>query len=358
MELLKVVKYPELSYRKFCTQKLNPLKEKENRSFVGLPLHKAKQVDHSLLSRFRSGMSFSQTLNLVLYFIVLMEETGLVLSPVAFLDSTELASVCSPYPLCSVEVGSQKVRVYNNLDVDCGARRQKRDKSPFVVGHRVHSLIALDPVHGRGIPLVSLVAPANHHDSNFLRPLLVIAHAMGLSVDVVVSDGAYEEPRELEDIRKETGSRVITPPNTKVKMPEWVDEDGDVYCHNYCDTPMRYVGRTELGHEYQCDTACCPFLSGCPMTREIPLDAGYFNQIPSTIARAYGCYDFRKNGERAFNLLKHVEGVEPLRVKKQPPTQAVVTFAMIVQLIRNYRRMNEKTTLERIEAKQLSLFAA
>ena len=40
IELLKVVKYPELSYRKFCTQKLNPLKEKENRSFVGLPLHR------------------------------------------------------------------------------------------------------------------------------------------------------------------------------------------------------------------------------------------------------------------------------------------------------------------------------
>ena len=106
MELLKVVKYPELSYRKFCTQKLNPLKEKENRSFVGLPLHKVQRVDHSVLSRFRSGLNFSQTVNLMLYFIVLMEEEGLILSPVAFLDSTELASVCSPYPLCSVEVGA------------------------------------------------------------------------------------------------------------------------------------------------------------------------------------------------------------------------------------------------------------
>lgn len=38
-ELLKAIKYPEISYRKFCTEKYFGLERKQNRVFMGLPLN-------------------------------------------------------------------------------------------------------------------------------------------------------------------------------------------------------------------------------------------------------------------------------------------------------------------------------
>ena len=38
-ELLKAIKYPEISYRKYCTEEYFGLDRKENREFIGLPLH-------------------------------------------------------------------------------------------------------------------------------------------------------------------------------------------------------------------------------------------------------------------------------------------------------------------------------
>jgi len=50
-ELLKSLKYPELSYRKYCPTQLNNLAQKENRAFVGLPLHKKVSISHSPVPR-------------------------------------------------------------------------------------------------------------------------------------------------------------------------------------------------------------------------------------------------------------------------------------------------------------------
>lgn len=48
-------------------------------------------------------------------------------------DSTELANYCK-IPLASIEINGKKIRIYNDIDCDCGARRNKRDKSRYVVG--------------------------------------------------------------------------------------------------------------------------------------------------------------------------------------------------------------------------------
>jgi hypothetical protein len=55
----------------------------------------------------------------------------------------------------------------NDIDCDCGARRNKRDKSNYVVGYRLHTLTAIDAKTGHSFPLASLLAPANNHDSHF-----------------------------------------------------------------------------------------------------------------------------------------------------------------------------------------------
>jgi len=64
-ELLKAIRYPEISHRKFCTDEYLGLKRQENRVFIGLPLHKKKMIDHTQLCKFRSGLSFVQQINFV-----------------------------------------------------------------------------------------------------------------------------------------------------------------------------------------------------------------------------------------------------------------------------------------------------
>ena len=68
-ELLKALKYPEIAYRKFCDKEINNKERKENRAFIGL---KANQtIDHSELSKFRSGLSYDRLINVMVYFIYL-----------------------------------------------------------------------------------------------------------------------------------------------------------------------------------------------------------------------------------------------------------------------------------------------
>ncbi len=62
-ELLKAIKYPEISYRKFCTDEYLGLQRRQNRVFIGLPLHKKTMIDHTQLCKFRSGLSFVQQIN-------------------------------------------------------------------------------------------------------------------------------------------------------------------------------------------------------------------------------------------------------------------------------------------------------
>ncbi len=53
-ELLKAIKYPEVSYRKFCTEEYFGLDRKQNRVFMGLSLNKKGIIDHTQLCKFRS----------------------------------------------------------------------------------------------------------------------------------------------------------------------------------------------------------------------------------------------------------------------------------------------------------------
>jgi len=71
-------------------------------------------------------------------------------------DSTELPSETN-YPICTIEVKGKKVRIYSDPDCDCGKRRNKRDKSYYVIGYRLHTLTAINPSTGHSFPLVSIV---------------------------------------------------------------------------------------------------------------------------------------------------------------------------------------------------------
>ncbi len=46
-ELLKAIKYPEIAYRQYCTNEYLGVDRKEDREFIGLPLHKEEIIDHT-----------------------------------------------------------------------------------------------------------------------------------------------------------------------------------------------------------------------------------------------------------------------------------------------------------------------
>lgn len=274
-EILKAIKYPEVSYRKFCgddkryknhkaTNPYSGKQCKENRAFIGLPLVRQQMISHVQMSQFRSSLTFTQLVNLNVYFLYLLREKGL-LEPgkIHFVDSTELA-VDRHHLLAKLKIKGKNIRIYDDIDCDCGKRRNKRDKSIYVVGYRMHTLATIDPESGHSIPLISLLAPANHHDSHFLEPLINLGQAIGLDLKLITADEAYHD--KDGSLLQKTGVHVIAPPNSKVGLPSNVDADTlQVTFDDMCDIAMEYIGSDPQGHEFKCAApGQCPRAAFCP----------------------------------------------------------------------------------------------
>ena len=333
-ELLKAIKYPEISYRKFCTDEYLGLDRKQNRVFIGLPLHKKTMIDHTQLCKFRSGLSFVQQINLLVYFLHHFMQSGLLGDcHLHGIDSTELANYCK-MPLASLKIHGKKIRIYNDIDCDCGVRRTKRDKSMYVVGYRLHTLTAIDAKTGLSFPLVSMLAPANHHDSHFLPFLVNLAQAMGIEIRLVTADEAYHD--KDGSLFNETGAIVTTPPSSKASTPENVDgTSGAVFFNDSCKVSMLHVGFEKQTHEYKCGAGPeeCTNSRTCPQYRHIPCDSGLFQQVPYETEQIRLAHDIRKNCERPFNLLKNQTGLETIRVRSQHSTMARCTLSSIAVLL-------------------------
>ena len=353
-ELLKAIKYPEISYRKFCTEEYLGLDRKQNRVFIGLPLHKNITIDHSQLSKFRSSLSFTQQVNLLVYTLHYFNQSGLLGDCVLHgVDSTELANDCR-VPLASVEIKGKKIRIYNDLDCDCGKRRNKRDKSQFVIGYRLHTLTAIDAQTGQSFPLVSLLAPANHHDSHFLPFLVRLAQAMGIEVTLITADEAYHD--KDGSLYRDAGVIVTAPPSAKVALPEFVDGNtGAVFCHDECSIPMQHVGSEAQKHEYKCGALPgeCSHLHSCPQCRFLPIDRGIFQRIPHSTEMLQDAHDIRKNCERPFNLLKNQTGLETLRVRSQRATMARCTLSSIAVLLIKMAGTRKKKPIKKPQQRQI-----
>jgi len=333
-ELLKAIKYPEISYRKFCTEEYFGLDRKQNRVFVGLSLSKKEMIDHTQLSKFRSSLSFVQQVNLLVYILHHFNQSGILGDNILHgIDSTELASDCKR-PLATLDIKGKKIRIYNDIDCDCGKRRNKRDKSVYVIGYRLHTLTVIDAKTGHSFPLVSLLAPANHHDSHFLPFLVNLAQAMGIDVQLVTADEAYHD--KDGSLFEETGVIVTTPASSKVLLPEHINADnGAVFCNEECSIPMIHVGIENQNHEYKCNATSgeCQFSSTCSLYRFIPVDGGLFQRIPDHTDMIQQAHDIRKNCERPFNLLKNQTGLETVRVRSQHATTARCTLSSIAVLL-------------------------
>ena len=349
-ELLKAIKYPEISYSKFCTDEYLGLDRKQNRVFTGLSLSKKEMIDHTELSKFRNGLTFTQQVNLLVYILYHFNQSGLLGNHILHgVDSTELANDCR-MPLASLEINGRKIRIYNDLDCDCGKRRNKRDKSPYVVGYRLHTLTAIDAKTGHSFPLVSILAAANHHDSHFLTFLVNLAQAMGIDVKLVTADEAYHD--KDGSLRADTGVIVTTPPSAKVSNPPNVDgKTGAVFCHDSCEIAMHRVGFDNQIHEYKCNAGpdTCQCQQGCSQNRFIPVDQGLFQQIPYETEQIKEAHAIRKNCERPFNLLKNQTGLANLRVRSQQAATARCTLSSIAVLLIKMAGLRVKKKTEKPE---------
>ena len=240
-ELLKAIRYPEISYRKHCQEEYFGRDRKQNRAFCGLSLNRKEMIDHTRLCQFRRSLTFTQQVNLLVYMLYHFNKSGLLgEASLHAVDSTELATDCK-HPLTTLKINGKKIRIYGDMDCDCGKRRNKRNKSPYVIGYRLHTLTAIDATTGRSYPLASLLAPANHHDNHFLPFLVKLGQAMGIELKLITADEAYHDKDDA--LFQETGVRVVTPPSSKVRLPEHVDtRTGSIFCHGGCEVPMRHMG--------------------------------------------------------------------------------------------------------------------
>ena len=345
-ELLKAIKYPEISYRKYCTDEYLGLARKENREFIGLPLHKKTIIDHTQLCQFRKNMTFVQQVNLMVYILHHFNQSGRLGDCLLHgIDSTELANDCN-YPLASISVKGINIRIYNDIDSDCGKRRNKRDKSKYVVGYRLHTLTAIDAKTGHSFPLISLLAPANHHDSHFLSFLVELSQCIGIDVKLISADEAYHD--KDGSLFKNTNVLVSTPPSATVKLPKYVNsETGAVFIDDECTIPMAHIGFADQMHEYKCaaQNGECSKQGTCPLYRDIPLDRGYFQQIPYATENIREVHDIRKNIERPFNLIKNQVGMEQVRVRSQHATLtrcAISNIAVLLIEMAGKRRKKKK----------------
>ena len=312
-------------------------------------------IDHTQLSKFRTSLTFAQQVNLLVYILHHFNLSGLLGDNVLHgIDSTELASDCK-LPLATLDIKGKKIRVYNDIDCDCGKRRNKRDKSIYVIGYRLHTLTAIDAKTGHSFPLVSLLAPANHHDSHFLPFLVNLAQAMGIDLHLITADEAYHDKDGT--LFEETGVTVTTPPSAKVSLPEHIHSDtGAVFCHEECSIPMRHLGVEQQIHEYKCsaDSGECFLFHSCPQYRFIPVDRGLFQRIPYHADSIRKAHDIRKNCERPFNLLKNQTGLETVRVRSQPATMARCTLGSIAVLLIKMAGFRKKQSDDRPH--QVSMF--
>ncbi len=348
-ELLKQLKFAEPAYRKYDPREINNPERKENRAF--LRLKPGRQITHDQLSKFRGTLDYNRLVNVLVYFIALfLESKGLGEASFHAVDSTELPVKIRPFPLFHTTVNGEKVRFYSDIDADLGRRRNKRDKSKYIVGYRLHTLTIIDPKTQEAYPLISVLAAANHHDSNFLNALLKLSKAIGLDVKLIVADQAYGSGQEYKEFYDAYGVTLLNAPKETVSIPKCVDKKtGEVRKDSMCDFPMEYIGNDEQkGHEFHCNAPSdeCPVEGICSKIRFIPLDSGQFGLLPvHHFAQAQKALDMRKVAERPFNLSKHRDGLEPLRTRGMVNSTFVTLSSNITTLlieIAGYRKKTKK----------------
>jgi len=98
----------------------------------------------------------------------------------------------------------------------------------------------------------------------------------------------------------------------------------------------------------------CPFEGSCHKFRYIPSDTGVFGKIPYFLDGAQKMVAMRKVAERPFNLIKHRDGLEPLRTKGIHNSTIVATMANIASLLIEIAGHRKKVKTNKEQDKNLA----
>lgn len=363
-ELLRTLKYPEFSVRKFCTEMKKVKKFAEERAFCGMPAYRNKTISHSSLSAFRNSMSLGMCLNLMVYMAAIFLRSGRLSGAGVFaLDSTDVATQSNARILGKVVFpDGEAIRWYGDLDADCGTRRKKRDKSEMFVGYRVHTLCAVDAKTQHAFPLFSLAVAPNHHDSQMLEPILALARSIGLELRVLLGDDAYADVSKQRELLAEDDIILLTPDRESTLPPRGVDPvSGEVRCSPECPVPMRWDGfdKDERKHIFSCadEDGDCFLQNRCPKEMLIPLDTGLMRAIPNCVNGCADLMNLRKVAERPFNLMKNMDGLEPCRMRTKKSVSAQVVFSQCAGIFKVIAGMRSCEKPKSKTLKEVPLFA-
>ncbi|MCI5160280.1 MAG: hypothetical protein D3906_18025 [Candidatus Electrothrix sp. AUS1_2] len=83
-------------------------------------------------------------------------------------------------------------------------------------------MTAVNPSTGLSYPLVSLLGPADHHDSLYLKPLVELAQAIGIEIKLISADNACHDKEG--SLSAETGVHLITPVSNDTSLPDLLIE--------------------------------------------------------------------------------------------------------------------------------------
>ena len=157
------------------------------------------------------------------------------------------------------------------------------------------------------------------------------------SLNIVTTDQAYGDDDELEYIHNKHNVIVLNAPKEVTQLPEYVDQKTyAVHKDSSCPVDMIYAGcDEEHGHEFHCNAqpGDCPFEGNCDKYRFIPVDTGIFGIIPYFLEGSQKIVNMRKVAERPFNLIKHRDGLEPLRTKGIHNSTIVAGIANMTTLL-------------------------
>ena len=121
-ELLKAVKHPEISYRKFCgddksykghkeNSSFIGMGNKQNRAFIGLALNRKQMISHVQMCQFRASLAFPQLVNLTVYILYHLKERGILDEGLLHcVDSSELP-IERQQLLATLTIKGKKIRI-------------------------------------------------------------------------------------------------------------------------------------------------------------------------------------------------------------------------------------------------------
>lgn len=88
------------------------------------------------------------------------------------------------------------------------------------------------------------------------------------------------------------------------------------------------------------------------------MDTGLFGPIPRCIPEAQKAVDIRKIAERPFNLLKHMDGLEPCRMKTPATVSAQVVFSQMIGIFKVMAGLRSAPKSEDKKRQEVLPFAA